>query len=129
MIFWLLMDIFFQPASPRNLLEVPEVLLFSIILYPLLEEMVFRGLIQGQLMRKVRWRRGFMGVSGANLVTSVLFALLHVVHQAPLIAALIVVPSLIFGYFRDRHRSVLPGIWLHVFYNAGFITLFSLGWG
>jgi membrane protease YdiL (CAAX protease family) len=31
-----------------------------------------------------------------------------------------VVPSLVFGYFRDRYDSVVPGAALHVFYNAGW---------
>ncbi|MDH3326719.1 MAG: JDVT-CTERM system glutamic-type intramembrane protease [Gammaproteobacteria bacterium] len=122
--FWVVMDIFIQPATPRNLFSTPEIILVSIILYPILEEIVFRGLVQGLLLMRVRYQKVFFGLSGANVVTSILFSVLHLVHQAPLMAFLIFFPSLIFGYFRDRHRSILPSIWLHSFYNAGFLMLF-----
>jgi len=122
--FWFLVNYFVLPANPQNLLNTPDIILFSILLYPLLEEIVFRGLIQGQLMWRLYWGRCYLGISRANLVTSSLFALLHTVYQASLMSVLVIFPSLIFGYFRDRHRSVYPSIWLHVFYNAGFFTLF-----
>ena len=35
------------------------------------------------------------------------------------------VPSLIFGYFRDRYRNIVPAVLLHVFYNTGFVLLFN----
>ena len=124
-VFWLAFHYLVQPASPRNLFETPEILLISILLYPILEEIVFRGLIQRQLILRSRWRARFWGVSGANVLTSLLFAGLHFVHQSPAMAALVIFPSLVFGYFRDRHHNVFPSIWLHIFYNGGFLYLFS----
>lgn len=123
-VFWVAIDFFVYPASPQNVFSRPEILFFSILLYPMLEEIVFRGLIQSQLMLRVRWRKQWRGISAANVITSVLFSLLHLMHQDPLMVVLIFFPSLIFGYFKDRHQSVLPSIWLHVFYNAGFFYLF-----
>jgi membrane protease YdiL (CAAX protease family) len=35
----------------------------------------------------------------------------------------VLLPSLLYGYFRDRHGSVYPAIALHVFYNAGYFLL------
>lgn len=126
LVFWFAVDYFFQPADPRNLFRTPEIILFAIILYPVLEEFVFRGVIQRQLLNRQRLRRCLWGISGANVATSILFSALHFIHQPPLMAALIFFPSLIFGYFWDRHRSVVPSIYLHVFYNAGFLFLFSV---
>ncbi|MEO7557618.1 MAG: JDVT-CTERM system glutamic-type intramembrane protease, partial [Gammaproteobacteria bacterium] len=60
----------------------------------------------------------------ANVATTLLFAGFHFFYHAPLWAALVILPSLIFGYFRDRHQRVLPAIVLHVFYNAGYFWLF-----
>jgi membrane protease YdiL (CAAX protease family) len=34
-------------------------------------------------------------------------------------------PSLIFGYFRDRYDQLHASIVLHVFYNAGYIWIFA----
>jgi hypothetical protein len=32
----------------------------------------------------------------------------------------VIVPSLLFGYFRDRHRSLYPPPALHVLFNRGY---------
>ena len=63
------------------------------------------------------------GFTLANLATSVLFTALHFVSHPPLWAAGVLLPSLLYGYFRDRHDSVYPAIALHVFYNAGYFLL------
>lgn len=94
------------------------------LLYPVLEEIVFRGLIQEQL-HAVLSARTFGALSVANLLTSLLFTGLHFLSHPPLWAALVFFPSLIFGYFKDRHRSLQAPILLHVFYNTGFLWLFS----
>jgi len=65
-----------------------------------------------------------VGISMANVVTSLLFASLHLISQPPLWAALVFVPSLVFGWARDRYITVVPSIILHVVYNAGFAWLF-----
>lgn len=65
------------------------------------------------------------GISLANLLTSLVFAAVHLLRQPPLWAALIFLPSLVFGWARDRHETLLSPILLHVCYNAGFIWLFA----
>ena len=100
-------------------------LLYSVLLYPVLEEVVFRGLIQHQLYhRKSVFRKQQLGVSLANLATSVLFSAFHLINQDPTWAIAVFIPSLIFGYFRDRYDSIFPSVVLHIFYNLGFFTLF-----
>jgi len=75
-----------------------------VVVQPLLEELVFRGLLQGQLLRLGAARR--LGpVSVANLVTTFAF---------------VAAPSMVFGHLRERFGSVLPATLLHAFYNAGF---------
>lgn len=101
----------------RFLITLPLVL--SLVIWqPVMEELLFRGVLQGQLDRK-RWgRRQFGGFSGANYATTLLFMLAHLVHHSPLWAAATLAPSLLFGYFRDRHRQVYPSVLLHGFYNG-----------
>ena len=98
--------------------------LFSLILLqPLIEELLFRGLLQGRL-RAFSWgQRPFAGFTLANWTVSLLFTALHFISHPPLWAAGVLVPSLLYGYFRDRHDSVTPAIALHVFYNAGYFLL------
>lgn len=94
-----------------------------VLLQPLVEELLFRGLLQGWLAERPWGRRGFAGFTLANLAVSLVFTALHFVNHPPLWAAGVLLPSLLFGYFRDRNGSVLPAIALHVFYNAGYFLL------
>jgi membrane protease YdiL (CAAX protease family) len=94
-----------------------------ILLQPVLEELLFRGLLQGWLRMRAWGRRQFGGFTLANGVVALLFTALHFISHPPLWAASVLLPSLLYGYFRDRHDSVLPAIALHVFYNAGYFLL------
>jgi len=99
-------------------------LLLSLILWqPLLEELLFRGVIQGQMGMQSWGRIKHFGVSRANLLTSILFALAHLIYHSPLWALAVVVPSLIFGHFRDRYASIYPSLALHAYYNAGYFLI------
>lgn len=94
-----------------------------VLLQPLVEELLFRGLLQGWLAERAWGRRGLAGFTLANVAVSLVFTALHFFNHPPLWAAGVLLPSLLFGYFRDRHDSVLPAIALHVFYNAGYFLL------
>lgn len=104
-----------------------ELVVLVIVLYPLLEEIVFRGALQGMLLNHPWPRHSLAGVSIACLITSLAFAAMHLVRQPPLWAVLVFFPSLVFGWSRDRHGTLLPPILLHMSYNAGFIALFETG--
>jgi len=90
-----------------------------------LEEVVFRGIVQEMLFRQPWGRREVGLLSVANLITSILFAGSHFIHHPPLWAILVFFPSLIFGYFKDRYQRLYVPILLHVFYNAGYFLLFK----
>lgn len=95
------------------------------LIYPVLEETVFRGLIQEKLYRLPWGCRRTGLVSAANIAASILFAVSHLIYHSPLRAISVFFPSLIFGYFRDRYGRIVPSIVLHVFYNVGYMLLFS----
>lgn len=97
--------------------------LTSIIYYPLLEEILFRGVIQGRLFSKSWGNRKFINFSAANWITSLLFVSAHLWYQPMLWAIMIIVPSLVYGLFRDRYLNIYPSILLHAFYNAGFVLV------
>jgi len=104
-----------------------EKLFWIALAYPVLEEFVFRGGVQAELYGRWLFSRSFLGISLANVITSVLFAAMHLINQPPLWAALVFLPSLIFGWSRDRYGNIRAAIALHVTYNAGFITVFETG--
>jgi hypothetical protein len=121
---WLVLYLLLQPELRLTWpLASPRAYLLPVVLYPVLEEIVFRGLIQ-ELVHDYLSPRFLGPISVANLLTSILFAGLHLLSQPPLWAALVFFPSLVFGFFKDRHRSLFAPIMLHVFYNAGFLLLF-----
>ncbi len=104
----------------------PGLFLLLIMLYPVLEEMVFRGFIQGELMRKAVFRQAYMGITLANILTSSLFVAAHLFSHSVTMAALVFLPSMIFGYFRDRFDGwLLPAILLHGYYNLGYFLIFN----
>jgi len=92
-------------------------------LYPALEEWVFRGQLQGWLLEQPWGQRRFGPVSIANTLTSLIFALLHLVSQPPLLAILVFFPSLVFGYARERTSGLIWPIGLHSWYNLGWFWL------
>jgi len=98
--------------------------LLAVIVYPILEEIVFRGALQGWLLEKQNLRRSFAGISAANAITSLVFAAMHLFNQSLFWSLLIVIPSLVFGWAREVTSGLFAPILLHMFYNAGFYLLF-----
>lgn len=98
-------------------------LFFLIIFYPVVEELAFRGVIQEYIATKTKQYRSLYYITVANVVTSLLFVAMHFVHHTPLWALLVFVPSMIFGYFKEQYRHIMPSIFLHMFYNASSLFL------
>lgn len=88
---------------------------------PLLEEIVFRGALQGWLLNNRGGRPLFGPLSWANFLTSVAFAALHGLNQGGGVAWMTVFPSLIFGHCRERYGVLPPCIILHAIFNAGLL--------
>jgi len=95
------------------------------LVYPVLEEIVFRAGLQAFLRRYARGRASWSGITLANLGASLAFVVAHLFTHDPLWAAATLLPSLVFGYFFERHDSLASPIALHVFYNAGYFWLFG----
>lgn len=104
--------------------ERPMAFLLPVLIYPVLEEIVFRGFVQDGMVTVTRRRWGI--VSLANVVASLVFAASHLMYQPAAWAGLVFFPSLVFGWFRERHDTLGTPILLHVWYNLGMVWLF---WG
>lgn len=107
-------------AGPHMHVPVGGMAWMSLVLVqPFAEELVFRGVLQGQLLRLSGGRR--VGViTFANLLTTAGFVTLHLFAQPPAWALAVTVPSLVFGHLRERLDSVWPAVVVHAVYNAGF---------
>lgn len=95
------------------------------ILLPVLEEIVFRGLLQETLWKTRVRRLSVFCLSMPNIITAILFTAFHFINHSPVWAVAVLGPALVFGFFRDRYRHVAPAIVLHVFYNSGYFILFG----
>lgn len=95
-----------------------------IVVQPLLEELAFRGLLQGQVlrltMRRLQPGSWSASVSLANVLATVAFVLLHLRSQPLAWALSVAVPSLVLGHLRERFASIWPSVALHAYYNLGF---------
>lgn len=94
-----------------------------VLVQPLLEELVFRGVLQGQalaLLTSQGQPRRLGPVTLANALVTVAFVLLHLRAQPLAWALAVAVPSLVLGHLRERFASVWPAVGAHAFYNAGF---------
>ncbi len=98
-------------------------LVSTIVIYPVLEEIIFRGQLQAWLLKKPTMQPACCGISIANLITSLLFTSLHILYRLNIVNALIIIPSLIFGFFYERYSSVIPSIVLHICYNVSLLVL------
>ncbi len=94
-------------------------------LHPLVEEWVFRGHLQGFFLARPWGPRAWHGLTAANLAVSLAFTGLHFFGHPPLAASLVLLPSLVFGFFRDRHGRLAGPLLLHAGYNTGYFWLVS----
>ena len=75
-IFWL------AKGFPTTFAYTPgtRTLILALLLVPLCEEIVFRGLLQNELASYGRLRKTIAGLSWDNLISSTLFTLVHALY-------------------------------------------------
>jgi uncharacterized protein len=106
--------------EPEGMKQVVEVvpgrlglsLLFLAVLAPIVEELVFRGLLYG-------WVAGRWGSLVALVVSSLGFA---AAHFEPAHVVLVLPLGFLFGWLRRRTDSLLPSLFSHIV-NNGFALL------
>lgn len=105
------------PVFSRTSVFQWTTLLSLLVWQPFIEELLFRGVIQGQLSRRQLASKRILHISLANLFTSILFTALHLLTLSSTVALMVFIPSLVFGYLRDTYGSIFPSILLHGVYN------------
>ena len=102
-----------EPQGVKEVVKgLPGNVLVSLVLLaglaPLVEELIFRGLLYG-------WIAGRWGTRPAWLISSVVFA---AAHFEPAHVVLVLPLGLLFGWLRQRTDSILPSLSAHVLNNA-----------
>ena len=98
-----------------------SVIFSSIILFPIIEELSFRGILLDVFNYLFKNKKLFAQISIANIATSILFAIMHTQYHLLFLALLTFIPSIIFGFFKEQFNSVIPAILLHSYYNFVFL--------
>ena len=104
LLFWVFLSS--MTAGVRSVVWKLSVVLPVCLIQPLIEELIFRGVLQGELLRHSWGQRTWLGISAANAATSIAFTALHFLSHPLLWAASVLIPSLLFGHFRERHNSL-----------------------
>lgn len=99
--------------------------ILPVVLYPILEEWIFRANLLPAIRQKYPAKIASSPITIANLLTSLVFAGLHLFSHPPLWAVSVVFPSLVFGWAMERYKTLAAPIALHMFYNAGYFLLFA----
>ncbi len=105
----------------------------AVIMAPLVEEFVFRGLLQGYLQKieaRQRWQQIFPGLPAGlmpNIIASVLFAAAHgaVYPDRPALFVL----GLMLGWLYWKTGRLWASIFLHLIFNGMMLILFFLTGG
>jgi len=108
-----------EPQGMKQVIEVvrePHELILSLLLLsvlaPIVEELVFRGLLYG-------WIAGRWGGTAGLVVSSLAFA---AAHWEPAHIILVLPLGFLFGWLRRRTDSLLPSLFSHIV-NNGFALL------
>ena len=109
---------------PDNMKDVFEQMMNSplgiisiVVMAPLVEELLFRGAIQGHLMRK--WKMPYLGI----VVSSLIFG---VVHGNPAQIPFAFVVGMALGWMYYLTGSLIPGMLMHFINNGSSVLLYVL---
>jgi uncharacterized protein len=115
------------PWVPAGLFSFPENNIFNTValftLVPIVEEILFRGFLQGWLLQKIWFGKINAGISRANWFTGIAFASAHLWQHALWLMPGYFLVSLLLGHFRERYQGIRVSILLHAYYNLGFVLV------
>ncbi len=98
-------------SSPEGTAGWVITVLLLVVGAPFVEELLFRGLIQGAFTRR-------LGATPAIFVTAVIFCFAHVLNEGPVAPFVLFPPALILGYLKHRSGRLAPGMVAHATFNG-----------
>ena len=109
-------------------IEHPLSVLAAVVLFPILEELVFRGLLWDLWDYFKRVKSSYLGMLAVkNCCISVCFSMLHIFNFGLLGGFLVFIPSLWLGWLKDRSGSTKTCCLVHILWNAGFVAAAVMG--
>jgi hypothetical protein len=92
------------------------VVVLAVIGAPVVEELFFRGLLQGAFTRRV-------GAVPAIFITALIFATAHITSEGPAAPIILFPAGVILGYLRYRTGRLAAGMVAHATFNASLFLL------
>jgi membrane protease YdiL (CAAX protease family) len=106
--------------SPHSWWAWAVIVVISCLGAPVVEELFFRGLVQGALVRK--W-----GVQWGIALTAIIFTAAHVTDQGIYALPVLLPMAIILGWMRQHYGRLAPGIIAHVIFNSlGLVALLAI---
>ena len=96
-------------------------LLIWLLVAPVCEELVFRGWLQPALAGWIGLRAG--PITAANLISGVLFAMLHLANGSPSPFEGLLAASILFGWLRERSGGLALPIGAHLSWNGLLVSI------
>lgn len=93
--------------------------------YPLLEEYFFRGFVQKKL-KEVMTGKIFI-ITYANILTSLLFMLIHLIFSLSISSMLVFIPSIMLGCLYDSYGRIYIPIVFHSLFNLNVFLCYKAG--
>jgi len=97
--------------TPSGFAAWMVLIVLTVVGAPIVEEIFFRGLIQGAFSRRV-------GPVAALFITAVIFSLSHVPGEGPFAPFLLFPMALVLGYLRMKTGRLAAGMLAHAQFNA-----------
>jgi uncharacterized protein len=121
---WLLARLGHGMATPTPLRD-----LIWLVLLATAEEVIFRGGLQTALAKRPVLAASHWGLSGANLLTSLLFSAAHLWAHTPLQAAAVLPVSLLLGASLEQSGRLRVPVALHIWFNAAlYAASYAASW-
>jgi len=98
-------------VTPSGIAGWVVVVLLTVVGAPIVEELFFRGLLQGAFTRRI-------GAVPAIFVTAIIFSFAHVLNEGPLAPFVLFPMALVLGYLRHRTGRLAAGMIAHASFNA-----------
>jgi membrane protease YdiL (CAAX protease family) len=103
--------------SPHGAFAWTIIVLFAVVFAPIVEELFFRGLVQGAFSRR-------LGPIPALFLTALIFSVVHITDEG-LLAPIVLFPmALLLGYLKHRTGRLAAGMVAHATFNASLFLLF-----
>lgn len=110
-----------EVAPPLQANKLPWDLIW-LVTWATVEEIVFRGGLQHALMQRRALARPWLGISAANLITSLAFSAAHLLAHSVSQSIVVFPVSLLLGRAYEHSAGLRLPIALHVWFNLTLVV-------